>query len=114
MKRILLSLLVGFVFPFIYTLIVGPLTLYVENKTNEDLMGVPVRWPIMVLQRVVGFEGLGRFPFRDQDTMVLLTYDLICNVILYSALTYVLLSVFRKPKRSTSELPPQPPSFVSH
>lgn len=113
MKRILLSLLVGLVFPFLYTLIVGPLTLYVENDTIKDLMGVPVRWPIMVLQRVVGFEGLGRFPFRDEDTTVLLTYDLTCNTILYSALTYVLLSFVRKPKRSTSQLPPQPPSFVS-
>ncbi len=113
MKRILLSLLVGLVFPFLYTIIVGPLTLYVENATIKDLMGVPVRWPIMVLQRVVGFEGLGRFPFRDEDTTVLLTYDLTSNVILYSTLTYVLLWFIRKPKRSTSQLPPQPPSFVS-
>ena len=114
MKRVLISLVSGLIFPFLYTLLVGPLTLYVENDTIEDLMGVPVRWPIMVLQEVVGFEGLGRFPFRDQDTTVLLTYDLICNGILYSALTYVLLSFVGKPKRSASPLPPQPPPFGSH
>jgi hypothetical protein len=43
MKRILLSLLVGMVFSFLYMTIVGPLTLYVENDTIKDLLGVPVR-----------------------------------------------------------------------
>lgn len=114
MKRILLSLLAGLVFPFLYAIIVGPLTLYVENDTLKDLMGVPVRWPIMILQRAVSLEGLGRFPFRDEDQWVLLAYFIICNTALYSALTYVLLSFLRKPKRSASQLPPQPPSFVSH
>ena len=114
MKRILLSLVVGFLFPFLYAIVTGPLTLNIKNYTFKRLLEVPVRWPILVLQRAVGFEGLDRFPFRDEDQLVLLAYFIICNTALYSALTYVLLWFIKKPKRSSSELPPQPPSFVSH
>lgn len=114
MKRILLSLVVGFLFPFLYAIVIGPLTLDIENRMLKRLLEVPVRWPIMVLEQAVGFEGLGRFPFRDEDQWALLAYLIICNTALYSALTYVLLFFIKKPKRSTPELPPQPPPFPSH
>ena len=110
-KRLLLSLISGFLLPLIYTAIVGPLTLYIESDLLKSLLGAPVRWPIMILYFFVSFDALGRFPFRDGDRNWLLLYLIICDVILYSTITYVLLARFWKRKPSSVASPPQPPHF---
>jgi len=109
MKRLALSLFGGFAIPFLYTIIVGPLTLYIESPTLNRLADYPVRWPIFVLY---GFVPLDSFPFRDQDSTALLTYIIGCEVILYTILTYFLLWGFLKRKSKPSEPPSNPPLFV--
>ena len=113
-KRLILSLIGGILFPFIYTAIVGPLTLYIESELLKSILGAPVRWPIMILYSFVSFDALGRFPFRDSDGNLLLLYSIICDIILYSAITYVLLARFWKRQPSPVTSPPQPPQFETH
>src|SRR5436853_75034 len=46
MKRFVLSVVCGFVIPFLYSIIVGPLSSYIENDRLKLLVGIPVRWPL--------------------------------------------------------------------
>lgn len=50
MKRLALSLLGGCAIPFLYAVIVGPLSLYIENPTWNQFVSYPVRWPILILR----------------------------------------------------------------
>lgn len=109
MKRLALSLFGGFAIPFFYTLIVGPLSLYIDSRTWNRFADYPVRWPILILYR---FVPLDSFPFRDQDSTALLTYIIGCDVILYTILTYFFLWGFSKRKSEPSDPPPNPPAFV--
>ena len=101
-----LSVLGGFLIPFLYTIIVGPLSLYIKSETLNQLADYPVRWPIHILYRLVPF---GSFPFRDQDSTALLIYIIGCDVILYAILTYFLLWAFLKRKSKAFDPPPNPP-----
>ncbi len=91
MKRLALSVLSGFLLPFLYSIIVGPLTPYIKhNETLDFLAMVPVRWPIILLYR------LGVFPFESE--LWLMLYIVGCDVILYSSITYVVLFALSKRK----------------
>jgi hypothetical protein len=102
MKRLLLSLLGGFAVPFLYSIIVGPVTPYIKNEAINQLAMYPVRWPVLILYR------LGLFPVRSfQDEPVLLLYIIVGNVFLYTFLTYVVLwGVSRR--KVLDRLPPKP------
>jgi len=80
MKRLALSVLGGFAVPFLYSIIVGPVTPYIKNEAINQLAMYPVRWPILILYR------FGLFPVRSfEDETVLLLYIIVCNVFrLYS------------------------------
>jgi len=110
MKRLILSLVGGFVIPFLYTLIVGPLTNYIENYRLRQLLGYPVRWPVIILQETLPLDS---FPFRDEDLGFLLVLVIACDVIVYGIVTYILLWRFWKPKTKESGPPPEPPRFES-
>ena len=112
MKRLALSLVGGFAIPFLYTIIIGPASLYIESQTLNRFAAYPVRWPILILYRFASFDSLGSFPFRDQDSTILFLYIVICNVVAYAILTYTLLWVLSKRKSKVYESPPQPPRFV--
>ena len=100
MKRLTLSLLGGFLLPFLYSVIVGPLTPYIKNNSTLDFLAmVPVRWPILILQ------GLHVFPFESE--LGALLYIISCNVVFYGSLMYVVLFALSKLKK-TSPLPPAP------
>ena len=99
MKRLALSLLGGFLLPLVYTIIVGPLTPYNSNRTLDFLAQVPVRWPILLLNR------LHVFPFESE--LQLLLYIDSCNVILYGSLIYFVLFALSK-RKTTGPLPPGP------
>lgn len=110
MKRLALSVVGGVVIPFLYTIIVGPLsTYYTQNYRLSFLMSFPIRWPIIILQRLLPLDS---FPFRDEDAALLLLFIILCDVLLYSFLTYILLRVFWKQKPRQFAPPPEPPSFV--
>ena len=100
MKRLALSILGGFLVPFLYSIVVGPLTPYINNNRTLDFLAmVPVRWPIMLL------DELGVFPFKSEFWSLL--YILSCNVIFYGSLIYFVLFVLSK-RTKTSPLPPGP------
>jgi hypothetical protein len=107
-KRWIFAVLGGFVIPFLYTIIFGPLTLYIENSNLNQLLGFPVRWPVIILSRLVPFDW---FPFRDQDATVLFILIVVCDVMLYTILTYFLLWRFSRPENRQQYPPPTPPGF---
>jgi len=49
MKRLALSVVGGFVCPFLYTVIIGPASLYIKSQTLNQFAAYPVRWPILIL-----------------------------------------------------------------
>jgi hypothetical protein len=104
MKRLALSVIGGFVIPFLYSIIVGPLTPYIKNPALDQLAMYPVRWPILLLFR------LGFVPFENE--IAILVYIIVCDVFLYSLLTYFLLWRLSKRKNVAQRLPPNPPTFV--
>jgi hypothetical protein len=110
MKRLVLSLVGGVAIPFLYTIIVGPLSTYIQNPDLNALMSFPVRWPVIILMR---FLHLDSFLFRNEDEIPLLLFIVISNVLLYSFVTYVLLLRFWKRKTPQIKPPPDPPLFVN-
>src|SRR5438132_14386863 len=104
MKRLALALLGGFLIPFVYSIIAAPLSAYITNPIIDRLLMYPVRWPILILFR------FGFLPFDNE--IALLIYLIVCNVCLYSILSYFLLWRFSKSKRDITSLPPKPPPFV--
>src|SRR5690242_3044499 len=104
MKRLAAALLGGFLIPLAYSLIAAPLSSYITNPNLDRLIQYPVRWPILIFYR------LGFLPFSNE--FALLSYLVISNVLLYSILTYVLLTALSSRKRAATHSPPKPPSFV--
>jgi hypothetical protein len=101
MKRLALSLLGGFVLPFLYSIIVGPLTPYIRHNPTLNLLAtVPVRWPVLLL------SWLRVFPFESEFSVLL--YIVSCNVILYGIMVYFVL--FALSKRKKTNLSPPAPS----
>ena len=112
MKRLILSLLGGFLIPFLYAITVGPLTPYIQDQRLNQLANLPVRWPVMILEYT--FPLWWTWLSWEQGQQIwLLVYIIICNVVLYSLVTYVLLRVFWKPQPKPSPSPPDPPDFES-
>lgn len=100
MKRLALSLLGGFLLPFLYSLVVAPLTPYFKNyRTLDFLVAVPVRWPILIL------DALGVSPFEGEGALLL--YLVSCNVIFYGSLIYFVLFALSK-RTHLHRLPPAP------
>lgn len=104
MKRIALSFLAGFLIPFCYLLIIGPLSQYIKNERLKHSFSVPVRWPIL------GYEYLFRpFPphrmYLSETGVVLLT--IFGNIFFYGLLTYLVMA-WLKPKKRKIEPPPLP------
>ena len=103
MKRLALSLLAGFVFPFGYAMLAAMLSPYVKSETLNLLAGYPVLWPLMILYR---------FGFPVERNVTTLLYLAGCNVLLYTLLTYWFLWATSKRKTRESVPPPNPPTFV--
>lgn len=99
MKRLALSILLGVVIPFLYAIVVGLLTAYIENRTVSHYLIFPVRWPILILFRLVPLDVL--------NEVIMVVALIVGNVLLYTLLSYCLLLAFSKPK-TTSRLPPPP------
>ena len=106
MKRLALAVAGGFVIPFLYAIVAAPLSSYITNPTLDRLLMFPVRWPILIL-----FQ-LHFLPFENE--IAILVYIVVCNVILYSILGYVLLLGLTRRKKAALLSPPEPPSFVQN
>jgi hypothetical protein len=107
MKRLLISLLCGFLIPLIYALVVAPASGYLPHEGLRHLSGLPVRWPIIILKNYVYSRWPpGSFPIKNE--LALMLYLIICNVALYGSLTYFILwSLKKRPESRMS--PPEPP-----
>ena len=114
MKRLALSVVGGFAIPFLYSIIIGPASVYINSQALNRFAEYPVRWPILILYRFVSFDSLGSFPFRDQDATIMFAYIVICDVVLYASLTYFLLWAFSKRRRKAYESPPYPPDLINN
>lgn len=80
MKRLGLSLFGGFAIPFLYAVIVGPLSLHIENPTWKEFAGYPVRWPILILYWIFPFRSL-----REDSTALLKYYCWLQYISLYDS-----------------------------
>ena len=109
MKRLALSVLGGFLIPLTYTSIAGPLSTYIENRTVNRLLELPIRWPMILIQRLVPIDS---FIFQDEFWSALGILTIAADVLLYSVLTYLLLWRFWK-RRPKEEFPPEPPDFAT-
>ena len=94
MKRLRLSVVCGFLIPFLYAVIVGPLT-YTNNFTLRFWLNQPIEWPLSLHYLLAGQP---RHPLAGYDMGVLI-YVFACNVILYSLITYFLLLIFSALRR---------------
>lgn len=101
MKRLALSLLGGIAIPFVYAIIVGPLSLYIKNEFLNHYLSYPIRWPVLILYPLFLTDVL-----NNEDLVLLLI--IVCNVILYTLLTYCVLLVFFRRKKPELESPPPP------
>jgi hypothetical protein len=52
MTRLVLSLICGVAIPFIYSVVVGPLTNYTDNFTLRRLGYIPIGWPRLLLEKI--------------------------------------------------------------
>lgn len=100
MKRLALSIVGGVAIPFLYTIVAGPLSTYITNVTLHHYLAYPVRWPVIILYRFFPIEV-------SSNVVIVLSVAIICNVVLYTLITYVLLLTFSKPKTAV-QLPPPP------
>ena len=101
MKRLALSLLGGIAIPFVYAIIVGPLSTYIANESLNHYLSYPIRWPILILYRLFLTDVLS-----NEGLLLLLIIG--CNVFLYTLLTYCVLLVFSRRKQTEPKLPPPP------
>jgi hypothetical protein len=109
MKRLVLSVAGGVAFPLLYAVIVGPLTLYIEDRRLREIMSYPVRWPIVLLDQFLpGYS----YVVNGELELLLLSYIVVADVLLYSILTYILLWRFWKSKSEPAG-PPAPPQFTN-
>lgn len=108
MKRVTLSVLGGFVFPFCYAVVSGLLSTRVQDETIHLLLYVPIGWPKLLY--FYFFPPFSGNSFADNETAFLL-YIVGCDVLLYTLLTYAALSIrsmLRRPQVEPGEpLPPR-------
>jgi hypothetical protein len=104
-KRLLISLLCGVVVPFLYSIIVGPLSRDIQSYSLRAILYAPIGWPLFLLYVLFPLRSL----LAANDTALFL-YIVGCNVLLYTFLTYGFLSV-RARRRETKTEPPPPPVF---
>ena len=111
MKRLLVSVIGGIVFPLLYAILAVSLTINIQNPTTDRLIGLPVRWPVVLLHRFVPFNF---FLFRDENRFILLVYIIGANVAVYSLVTFVVVTLFLKRRAAgRAQPPPQPPQFAA-
>src|SRR2546422_6318242 len=99
MKRLALSVICGFRAPFLYTVTAILLTPYITPGLRL-LVGFPVKWLLFIYYR------LSYLPFS-----ILFPYIIVCNVLLYSLLSYFVLWALSKRKKAEYPFPPPPTDF---
>ena len=109
MKRLVLSLLGGILLPFSYAIVIGLLSEYIDNELSSLLI-LPVAWPRVLYWHVLALSYNDSTTISETSLLVLIV---VCNVLLYTILTYFLLLLlsFKAVKELPAE-PPLPPIFT--
>jgi hypothetical protein len=106
-KRMVLSLVLGFLLPLGYAFTLSVASDY-TGKTVPDFMTMPFGWP-----RPLWVLLMGRQP-AEADLLTGLIFLAICNIMLYGFVIYaalLMLSIVRR-KREDIEPPPPPEHFL--
>ena len=88
MKRLALSLVGGFLLPFLYTLVVGPLTPYFRNYPTFNFL-LTVRWPVLLILQANATPSITTRPAQDrvaQSTGELVIMNAYAMLLLIAAL----------------------------
>ena len=104
MKRIALSFVCGILIPFFYAIIAGLLSEYIENRRIHEALIVPVRWPLLIYNRLFLSFPPGTFDISEAGMLLIIIFG---NIFLYGLLTYLVMA-WLKPKKRTIEPPPPP------
>jgi hypothetical protein len=101
MKRLVLSIVCGFLVPITFTVMAVFVAAYVRSPILKQLVGIPVRWPLLIHWR------LAYLPFP-----ILLLYVTVCNVFFYGVLSYwILWMLSRRKAQDRYRFPPPPTVF---
>jgi hypothetical protein len=106
LKRIILSVVLGFLLPLVYALTLSLLS-DMTGKTTPAFMVVPFGWP-----RPLWVFLMGRQP-TEADVLSGLLFIAACNILLYGTIVYVallMLALFSS-KRVDYQSPPPPEPF---
>jgi|ERR1051326_4774254 hypothetical protein len=105
-KRAGVSLILGFLLPLSYALLLSFVFDFVKRPTPQVLVW-PFGWP-----RPLWILLLGRQPLQA-DLIFGIVFLAVCNVLLYGSIVYAVLSVLSLLRRKPvdSELPPLPRPF---
>lgn len=103
LKRLLLSVVLGFLLPLSYAIILSEASDR-TGKTAPEFMRAPFGWP-----RPLWIFLMGRQP-SEGDLITGVIFLALCNIALYGAITYAVLlalSMVRR-KRAVNDPPPPP------
>jgi len=107
-KRLVLSVIGGFGIPFLYSVITGPLSLYIESERIRHLLWIPIGWPRMIFYYFYFSTPL--FKTRiNLDNTALFILQIALNVMLYGFLTFFML-LWRSSRKRRVQLEPPPPA----
>jgi hypothetical protein len=101
LKRLLLSVVLGFLIPFSYVL-----TLFKLRRLRRSIFEVvitPIRWPFSLMMYF-----LGRQPTK-QELPAAFVFLMVCNVALYGSLIYLVLLAVAAVRRKRATVPSPPP-----
>lgn len=122
MKRIIISILGGILFPILYTVAAGIIcefvlpqykldTMLVANEPSIGLIFAPIAIPVWLYNYIHFYNFFGYRYYLD--TIIFRTFLFLgFNITLYTFLTYLLLwyfSLFKKTETKTYQDPPLPP-----
>lgn len=106
-KRLVLSLVLGFLLPLSYAVLLSQVFDYTGKLTPEFLV-TPFGWP-----RPLWIFLMGRQP-TENDLLIGLLFIAVCNIALYGTIVYISLfglSLLRR-KQTVDEPPPPPPDHI--
>ena len=106
-QRLALSVIGGFAIPFLYTVITGPLSVYIESERIRHLLWIPIGWPRILYFDLYFSTPLFKTHINLDDT-ALFILQIVLNVMLYGFLTFFIL-LWRSSRKPRVHLEPPPP-----
>lgn len=108
-KRLLLSVILGFLLPLGYAFLLSEASDY-TRKAVPDFMVMPFGWP-----RTLWIYIMGRQP-SESDLVGGIIFIAVCDTLLYGLIVYVsllLISISTRKPIASESMPPPPHDFLS-